>query len=154
MVDPIGPPFFGFVVDSFTKLSCFVEGFFVGNKGTVPDQKVWTNGQRLRLFRSFTKENATRFILFYSLHRWSIWNCVKIYFQHNEWAEEPKAIPLLLRKSPGSSAMARSQIKKTFTGLLYLAPTTGLEPVTSKLTASCSTIELRRNTFDIIYFTL
>lgn len=29
--------------------------------------------------------------------------------------------------------------------LLSLAPTTGLEPVTSKLTASCSTIELRRN---------
>lgn len=38
--------------------------------------------------------------------------------------------------------------------LLSLAPTTGLEPVTSKLTASCSTIELRRNTNGIIYFTL
>ena len=36
--------------------------------------------------------------------------------------------------------------------LLSLAPTTGLEPVTSKLTASCSTIELRRNTEDIIAF--
>ncbi len=135
MVDPIGPPFFGFVVDSFTKLSCFVEGFFVGNKGTVPDQKVWTNGQRLRLFRSFTKENATRFILFYSLHRTSN-------YHQASW------------RVTGSSRRARSQIKKTFTGLLYLAPTTGLEPVTSKLTASCSTIELRRNTFDIIYFTL
>ena len=37
---------------------------------------------------------------------------------------------------------------------IFMAPTTGLEPVTSKLTASCSTIELRRNTDDIIYFTL
>lgn len=34
--------------------------------------------------------------------------------------------------------------------LLSLAPTAGLEPATSKLTASCSTIELRRNTLVII----
>ena len=32
----------------------------------------------------------------------------------------------------------------------HLAPTAGLEPATSKLTASCSTIELRRNTRSII----
>ena len=31
-----------------------------------------------------------------------------------------------------------------------MAPTAGLEPATSKLTASCSTIELRRNTWVII----
>lgn len=31
-----------------------------------------------------------------------------------------------------------------------MAPTAGLEPATSKLTASCSTIELRRNTRAII----
>lgn len=31
-----------------------------------------------------------------------------------------------------------------------MAPTAGLEPATSKLTASCSTIELRRNTNAII----
>jgi hypothetical protein len=35
-----------------------------------------------------------------------------------------------------------------------LAPTAGLEPATSKLTASCSTIELRRNTRIIIPITL
>ena len=34
--------------------------------------------------------------------------------------------------------------------LISLAPTAGLEPATSKLTASCSTIELRRNTIVII----
>ncbi len=34
-----------------------------------------------------------------------------------------------------------------------LAPTAGLEPATSKLTASCSTIELRRNTEAIIPLT-
>ena len=34
--------------------------------------------------------------------------------------------------------------------LLSLAPAAGLEPATSKLTASCSTIELRRNTLCII----
>ena len=33
---------------------------------------------------------------------------------------------------------------------IQLAPTAGLEPATSKLTASCSTIELRRNTRAII----
>jgi hypothetical protein len=33
---------------------------------------------------------------------------------------------------------------------IQLAPTAGLEPATSKLTASCSTIELRRNTKRII----
>lgn len=31
-----------------------------------------------------------------------------------------------------------------------MAPTAGFEPATSKLTASCSTIELRRNTNNII----
>lgn len=34
-----------------------------------------------------------------------------------------------------------------------MAPTAGLEPATSKLTASCSTIELRRNTEAIIPLT-
>jgi hypothetical protein len=33
---------------------------------------------------------------------------------------------------------------------IILAPTAGFEPATSKLTASCSTIELRRNTNNII----
>ena len=36
----------------------------------------------------------------------------------------------------------------------YLAPAAGFEPATSKLTASCSTIELRRNTPRIIAITI
>ena len=42
--------------------------------------------------------------------------------------------------------------KRATRTLHFLAPTAGLEPATSKLTASCSTIELRRNTLDIILF--
>ena len=62
---------------------------------------------------------------------------------------------LLLRKRSGSRPQVSEPNKKDHTGLLYLAPATGLEPVTSKLTASCSTIELRRNIGEqLILYTL
>ena len=57
--------------------------------------------------------------------------------------------------APGSSARYREQpeLKKTRLKPLFLilAPRTGLEPVTSKLTASCSTIELPGNVRLIIH---
>lgn len=80
-------------------------------------------------------------------------------FQSSQPAQKNKILKALLANCQIDQKKAPTQSVEAFLGVglcdqkFKLAPTTGLEPVTSKLTASCSTIELRRNTDNIIYAT-